>query len=100
MKWLLQGVEHELTEIETKRRWNGRPASKFKCAICDTRFKAGDVVRSLFTNNERDKAISGNPIVCAKHGNEKECKDALKVLANQIQSLPMFIRRRYGMGER
>jgi len=100
MKWLLQGVEHELTEAEANANWNGRHSSHFKCAICDRRFQEGDVVLSLYTNNEQDKAISGNPIVCAYHGMEAECKNTLKRLADQIQAMPVFIRRRYGMGER
>ena len=95
MKWLLKGVEHELTEKEANARWCGRPSSDFCCAICDARFLVGDVVRSLYTNSDPDTEISGNPIVHAHHGTADECKDILKEFAKQAQALPKFIRRRY-----
>ena len=88
VRWLLKETRHILTEDEIKLR-------SWECAICDKKFKAGDIVRSLYTNHEKDKEISGNPLVCYTHGTAKECKDILKKFAEQAKTLPKFIRRRY-----
>ena len=94
--WLLKETEHELTEAECKLSWLGRNPSYLKCGICNTSFKAGDIVLSLYTNYS-GSSISGNPIVCAKHGTPAECKSKLEEMADTCRKASDFIRRLIGI---
>ena len=71
-RWMLEGTKHILTQEEVETRWYGRDPKYFRCGICNKRFTACDEIRSLYTNYTACKA-TGNPIVCAEHGEPDAC---------------------------
>lgn len=52
-------------ENDLRARWSfGKPGEAFRCGICGYKFKLGDIVRWMYTNNIPGYGL--NPLLCEK----------------------------------
>ncbi len=55
------------TEENIHSPWNGyRDGRNFRCGFCGKKFKVGDIVRWVYTNDSNIKGVAGNPFVCSE----------------------------------
>ncbi len=67
-------------------KWGGRSNGKhFKCYMCGHKFKIGDIVRWVYTNDM--KGAGGNPLVCEKcDGSNEDVRQKWEAMCMEYNS--------------
>ncbi|TRO55922.1 hypothetical protein E2P64_06490 [Candidatus Bathyarchaeota archaeon] len=88
------------TEKDVKATWSGVPNGKnFRCAWCGYKFKEGDTVRWVYTNDPsyRGLEIGGNPFICIScDGDKADIISRLAKMAQEAKEKYWWFLMRYG----
>lgn len=61
----LRGEPQVANESDIKGCWmGGKNGEHFRCNLCGYKFVLGDYWRCVYTNDQKDGTVGGNPIVC------------------------------------